>query len=205
MLYPKLQLKSCSTHEYIALFWYQCCPYYLRFRCSIFKMKFKNPRYLHIWCEDVFVIFGVSMSEPHTSVVYGNTCIDRPTIRPPDRPSDRPTDRVLPIHMIRIRCTCPRWHAVRPCQACVRVCTWWWTVQCIVLIAIRPRMPTMGKRKAETPAQWSVKLKRERDQRISSYLRSLVGVAILGFHVRQCSCWSLHTNPFSHYYIPYFF
>ena len=40
-----------------------------------------------------------------------------------------------------------------------------------------------------------------RDQRISSYLCSLVGVTILGFHVRQCSCWSLHTNPFSHYYI----
>ena len=117
-----------------------------------------------------------------------------------DRPSVRPTDRVRPIHMIWIRCTCPRWHAERPCHACACVRTWWWTVQCVVLIAIRPRTPTMGKRKAETPVQWTVKLERERDQRISSYLRSLVGVAILGFHVRQCSCESLYTNPFSHYY-----
>ena len=38
-------------------------------------------------CTDVFTvittkkeyIIGASLSEPHTSVVYGTTCIDRPT------------------------------------------------------------------------------------------------------------------------------
>ena len=29
----------------------------------------------------------------------------------------------------------------------------------------------------------------------------LVSVAILGFHVRQFSRWSLYTKPFSHFYI----
>ena len=38
--------------------------------------------------------------------------------------------------------------------------------------------PTMGKRKAETPAQRTARLERERDQRTSSYLRFLVGVAM---------------------------
>ena len=38
------------------------------------------------------------------------------------------------------------------------------------------------KAKAETPAQWIVRLERERDQRTSSHLCFLVGVAILGFH-----------------------
>ena len=42
------------------------------------------------------------MSEPHTSVVYGNTCIDQPKDWPTDRPTDRPclshsrdTDKLL--------------------------------------------------------------------------------------------------------------
>ena len=30
------------------------------------------------------------------------------------RPTDRPTDRVHPIHVIQIRCTCPRCHAAMP-------------------------------------------------------------------------------------------
>ena len=53
-----------------------------------------------------------------------------------------------------------------------------WTVQWSVEIATRLRTPTMGKRKAETPAQWTARLERERDQRTSSYLRFLVGVAM---------------------------
>ena len=40
-------------------------------------------------------IIGASLNKPHTSVVYGTMCIDRPT------------DRVRPIHVILIRCTCP--------------------------------------------------------------------------------------------------
>ena len=45
-------------------------------------------------------VIGVSLSEPHTSVVYESMCIDRTT------------DHVCPIHVIRIRCTCPRWEAI---------------------------------------------------------------------------------------------
>ena len=47
----------------------------------------------------VAAIIGASLSEPHTIVVYGNTCIDRPT------------DRVCPSHVILICCTCSRCHA----------------------------------------------------------------------------------------------
>ena len=44
-------------------------------------------------------LIGVSLSEPHTSMVYGNTCIDRLT----DQPTDRST-MSGPIHVIWIRC-----------------------------------------------------------------------------------------------------
>ena len=65
-------------------------------------------------------LIGASLSEPHTIVVYGTTCIDRPTDRPIDRPTDRPTDRVRPIHVMMIRCTCPRCQAAMPhsCPTC---------------------------------------------------------------------------------------
>ena len=53
-------------------------------------------------------IIGASLSEPHTIVVYRTTCIDRPT------------DRVRPIHVILIRCTCPRCQAAPPCHTHVR-------------------------------------------------------------------------------------
>ena len=39
-------------------------------------------------------LIGASLSEPHTIVVYGTTCIDRPT----DRPTDQPTYRPCPSH-----------------------------------------------------------------------------------------------------------
>ena len=42
----------------------------------------------------VMLLIGASLSEPHTIVVYGTTCIDRPT----DRPINRPTDRPCPSH-----------------------------------------------------------------------------------------------------------
>ena len=81
----------------------------------------------------------------------------------------RPTDRVCPIHVILIRCTCPRCQAAMPHSCMFDM----WIVQCVVEIATRLRMPTMGKRKAETPAQRTARLERERDQRTS-----LVGVAM---------------------------
>ena len=50
----------------------------------------------------------VRTGEPHTIVVYGITCIDRPT------------DRVRPFHVILTRCTCPQCHAAIPhsCEQC---------------------------------------------------------------------------------------
>jgi len=134
-------------------------------------------------------LIGASLSEPHISVVYRNTCIDQPC---PSHSRDMDM-----LHMLMLACHIRPW----PFHASARVRAWWWTVQCIVVIAIRPRTLTMGKRKAETPAQRTARLERERDKRTSSYLRFLVGVAILGFHVRQFSRWSLYTNPFSHFYI----
>ena len=78
-------------------------------------MKFKNPQYLHIWCEDVLVIFGASMSEPHTSVVYGNTCIDRPTVRLTDRPCPSHSHDADMLHAPTLACCkampCLRWCA----------------------------------------------------------------------------------------------
>ena len=61
-------------------------------------------------------IIGVSLCEPHTSVVYRNTCIDQPT--------DQPTDQLCPSHhVLWIHCMCPHTlaHHVRPCRSCVVV------------------------------------------------------------------------------------
>ena len=46
-------------------------------------------KFAHHW-----YLIGASLSEPHTIVVYGTTCIDRLT----DRPINRPTDRPCPSH-----------------------------------------------------------------------------------------------------------
>ena len=100
-------------------------------------------------------IIGASLSEPHTIVVYGTTCINQPC---PSHSRDTDT-----LHLP----TLPRRHA-----------TLMWTVQCVVVIVTRLRTLTMGKRKAETPTQRTVRLEWEIDQRTSSYLRFLVGVAM---------------------------
>ena len=97
---------------------------------------------------------------------------------PTDWPIDRPTVSV-PFtwywYVARAHTNMRRRHA-----------TLMWTVQCVVVIATRLRTPTMGKRKAETPAQRTVRLERERDQRTSSYLHFLsVSPSILEFYVRQ--------------------
>ena len=105
---------------------------------------------------------GANLNEPHTSVVYGNTLFNRPT------------NCVHPSHVILICCTCPH------CHVMPRLCAWWWTVQCIVVIVTRSRMATMGRRKAETPVQRTARLEWERE---SSKSHFLVGVAIL--HMRQ--------------------
>ena len=111
-------------------------------------------------------MIGASLSEPHTIVVYGTTCIDRPT----DQPTDQPTDRPCPSHS---RDTDTLHVPTLPSRNATLM-----SVQCVVEIATRLRTPTMGKRKAETPAQRTARLERERDQRTSSYLRFLVGVAM---------------------------
>ena len=64
-----------------------------------------------VWVCSSMQIIGASVSEAHTSVVYGNMCIDRST--------DWPINRVCPIHVIQIRCT--RAHTATPCHAHVVV------------------------------------------------------------------------------------
>ena len=76
-------------------------------------MKFKNPHYLHIWCEDVLVIFGASLSEPHTSVVYGNTCIDWPTVPCPSHSHETDT-----LHVPMLAC-CKAMPRLRSCARVV--------------------------------------------------------------------------------------
>ena len=83
----------------------------------------------------------------------------------------RPTNRPCPSHSrdtdtLHVP-TLPHCHA-----------TLMWTVQCVVVIATRLRMLTMGKWKVETPAQQTVRLEWERDQWTSSYLCFLVSVAM---------------------------
>ena len=83
----------------------------------------------------VTCIFGVSLSEPHTTVVYRNTCIVRPT------------DQLCPSHS----CDTDTFHVpMLPRPA---------TLMCVV--TTRPRTPTMRKWKAETPAQQTARLERE--------------------------------------------
>ena len=98
-------------------------------------------------------------------MVYGTTCIDRPTDRPcPSHSRDTDTLHV-PMHT-----------ATPPCHTHVNS-------------AVRSGdsyktenaddgKAMMGKRKAETSAQRTARLERERDQRTSSYLRFLVSVAM---------------------------
>ena len=87
-------------------------------------------------------------------------------------------------------------HATTRCRHAMLM----WTVQCVVVIAKRLRTPMMGKRKAETPTQRTVRLERERDQRTFHTCVSLsVSPWILGFTYVTFSRRSLHTNPFSHF------
>ena len=92
------------------------------------------------------------------------------------RPTDRPTeaDRPCPSHS---RDTDTLHVPTLPSRNATLMSDMW-TVQCVVEIATRLRTPTMGKRKAETPAQRTARLERGRDQRTSSYFRFLVGVAM---------------------------
>ena len=111
------------------------------------------------------MFIGASVSEPHTSVVYGTTCIDRPTDRPcPSHSCD--TDTFARAHA-----------TTRHCHTALM-----WTVQCVVVIATRLRTPTMGKRKAETPAQQTA---RETSEPLHTCASLSVSPCILGFHVRN--------------------
>ena len=109
-------------------------------------------------------------------MVYGSTCIDRPTGRSTDRPTDRainrptdrPTDRPCPSHS---RDTDTLHVPTLPSRYGTLM-----SVQCVVEIATRLRTPTMGKRKADTRATNCEA--GTRDQRTSSYLRFLVGVVM---------------------------
>ena len=139
----------------------------------------------------IFIV--ASLSEPHTIVVYGTTCIDRPT----DRPINRPTDRVRPIHVILIRCTCSRCQAAMP-HSHVR------HVNSAVRSGDSYKTENADDGKAKSRDTRATNCEAgTRDQRTSSYLRFLVGVAMHPwvFTYVSFSRWLLHTNPFSHSYI----
>ena len=123
-----------------------------------------------------------SLSEPHTSVVYGNTCINRPT----NWPTNRPTMSVPFTWCGYIA----RAHAGSPYNighaTLGLMCAWWWTVQCVVVIAIRPRTLTTGKQKLRHPRNelrgWN---ERETSEPLHTCASLSVSPCILGFHVRQ--------------------
>ena len=107
----------------------------------------------------IYTVIGESLSEAYTIVVYGTTCIDRPTDRPcPSHSLDTDT---LHVSML------PRRHA-----------TLMWTSAVCSGDSYKTEIADNGKAKSETPSQWTARLERERDQRTSSYLRFLVGVAM---------------------------
>ena len=106
-------------------------------------------------------------------MVYGSTCIDRPT----GRSTDRPTDRPCPSHS---RDTDTLHVPTLPSRYATLM-----SVQCVVEIATRLRTPTMGKRKAERPAQRTARLERETSEPLHTCASLSVSSCILGFHVRQ--------------------
>ena len=135
----------------------------------------------------VWRLVGASLSEPHTIVVYGTTCIDRPT------------DRVRPIHVILIRCTCPRCQS--PCHTHVRH----------VNSAVRSAVRSVDSYKTENAYDGKAK---SRDTRATNcevgtrerpanlFILALpcrCRHASLGFTYVSFSRRLLHTNPFSHF------
>ena len=127
----------------------------------------------------------MSLGEPHTSMVYRNMCIDRPcpshsrdtdTLHMPTLPCHATLMRVVVNSAVHIIVSCQAVHAPLP----GRGHGWLGTRLCkVVVIATRPRTPTMGKRKVEIPTQRTARLEQERDQQTSSYLHFLVGVTTL--------------------------
>ena len=108
--------------------------------------------------------------------------VHRPTDRPGDQPTDRPTDRPCPSHSRDTETlhvpTLPSRHAtthVRHVNSALRSGD-----------SYKTENADDGKAKAETPAQRTARLERERDQRTLHTCASLsVSPCILGFHVRQ--------------------
>ena len=133
------------------------------------------------YCAEYVNIIGASLSEPHTIVVYGSTCIDRPTGRSTDRPTDRPTDRVRPIHVILIRGA--RAHAAKPpCQTHVR------HVNSAVRSgdSYKTENADDGKAKSrDTRATNCEAGTRETSEPLHTCASFSVSPCILGFHVRQ--------------------
>ena len=106
----------------------------------------------------------------------------------------RPTNRPCPSHShdtdtLHVP-TLPHCHA-----------TLMWTVQCVVVIATRLRMLTMGKWKAETPAQQTVRLEWETSEPLHTCAFLSVSPCILEFHVRQFFSPATSHKPFFHTFL----
>ena len=97
------------------------------------------------------------------------------------------TDRPCPSHSRdtdTLHVPTPRRHA-----------TLMWTVQCVVVIATSLRMPTTGKRKAETRAQRTARLERKTSEPLHTCASLSMSPCILGFHlssIATCSRDLLH-------------
>ena len=134
-------------------------------------------------------------------MVYGSTCIDRPTGRSTDRPTDdrainrptdRPTDRPCPSHS---RDTDTLHVPTLPSRYATLM-----SVQCVVEIATRLRTPTMhGKAKSRHPRN---ELRGWNERPANLFILALpcrCRHASLGFTYVSFSRWLLHTNPFSYF------
>ena len=143
-----------------------------------------------VWVCSGMQIIGASVSKAHTSVVYGNMCINQTTDWPTDRLTDQPC--LSHSHDTDTLHTCPH------CYALSRSRAWWWTVQCIVVIATRLRMPMMEKRKAETPSEWTAKLEWERETSEPLHTcASLLVLSSLAFMYGSFSCHAVTSHkPF---------
>ena len=114
-------------------------------------------------------MIGASLSEPHSSVVYGTTCIDRPT----DRLCLSHSRDIDKLHVP----TLPRRHA-----------TVMWTVQSIVMIrSYNTENADNGKVKSRDTRATNCEARTS--ERTSEPLHTCASLSvlpcILGFHVRQ--------------------
>ena len=164
------------------------------------------------WKQTPFAVNGVSLSEPYTSVVYGNMCIDRPTdrVRSSLIPSPSPQLSSLAVRITQRSFSasddsCGEGLGTRLCSShshdanMLQVpmlpcsCAWW---QCVV---VKTENANDGKAKSrDTHATNCEAGMRETSEPLHTCASLLVSPS-LAFTYVTFSCRSLHTKPFSHF------